>query len=846
MAECLSRSAWGFDPRSIPRCMSWIDAADTSTLTTSGANVTAIRDKANYVNYSITGNSLPTTGSVTLNGNNMLSLTNDCSAIITGNFSNQYRTVFFVAQIDNATVPVTAPRTYNFIGGTTAGASFGIYYWHGTGAIAGGRSGLNATTVDSNYIPSGFFNSSFILSYANFPTTSEIRLNGVPLRLTTNTAFVLTTGNANQTINGSSANRQGWRLGEMLLYDDVLNPTNRQIVEGYLARKWGLTANLPDGHLLKTNRLFGQAFRPPIDLSGCVLWLDAADRNRMTIFSGSNVSQWSDKSGSNNHATQSTLSNQPVFVENVRNGLPVMRFSGLGGVNRTDTRFLENTGMSFPAPPYTVFAVAQAVSNAASSAHGYNYIFKPSRATDWYFMLGSLSNSFTAFAGTSTIWRDTAGLTGGTQPTSNWSVLTVVNLGTTLGLIPYISGNARGAKNGGLSGAAAGYTVGDAPLGFRGQNWNGDIAEIIVFNRDMSYTDRYLIEGYLAWKWGITADLPAAHSYKNTRLNPQGPLYTIPTTFTWSNLTISNGWGDIAMSPDGDTLICSADNYVSQGGIGSANSPYVSTNGGASWSSVRVGGITGAQSIYSVAIAKGTPGTMYAAQFSNVIWKTTDYGNTWTAMTPTGTWTGVKCSANGQIVIATNTGVNTTSLYERIVYSANGGSTWSRATNPTTGSFISCAISADGVIMYAGQSGGSIFVSSNTGNTFTSTGLASTDYYPLKCSSNGQFVVAGRPAALPLFSSNRGTSWIDIPNAPIATLGQGNSRNSIAISEDGNVIFSGNTSTTGYVTLNRGTTWTTHLALIPSGVLGCSDINLNNQKIVTGQYNSANLRIGLR
>jgi hypothetical protein len=30
-----------------------------------------------------------------------------------------------------------------------------------------------------------------------------------------------------------------------------------------------------------------------------------------------------------------------------------------------------------------------------------------------------------------------------------------------------------------------------------------------------SATDRQKIEGYLAWKWGIQASLPAAHPYRN-------------------------------------------------------------------------------------------------------------------------------------------------------------------------------------------------------------------------------------------------------------------------------------------------------------------------------------------
>ena len=39
-----------------------------------------------------------------------------------------------------------------------------------------------------------------------------------------------------------------YQIYEMLLYNAYLNTTDRQKVEGYLAWKWGLQANLPGGH----------------------------------------------------------------------------------------------------------------------------------------------------------------------------------------------------------------------------------------------------------------------------------------------------------------------------------------------------------------------------------------------------------------------------------------------------------------------------------------------------------------------------------------------------------------------------------------------------------------------
>ncbi len=65
----------------------------------------------------------------------------------------------------------------------------------------------------------------------------------------------------------------------------------------------------------------------PSDLSGLSLWFDAADSSTVTL-SGSNVSNWDDKSGNGNHVTQGTAGNQPTLVNNVQNGLPAIRFDG--------------------------------------------------------------------------------------------------------------------------------------------------------------------------------------------------------------------------------------------------------------------------------------------------------------------------------------------------------------------------------------------------------------------------------------------------------------------------------------------------------------------------------------
>jgi hypothetical protein len=43
---------------------------------------------------------------------------------------------------------------------------------------------------------------------------------------------------------------------------------------------------------------------------------------------------------------------------------------------------------------------------------------------------------------------------------------------------------------------------------------SGEIAEIVVLPEAASVAPRQRIEGYLAWKWGLEANLPSGHPYE--------------------------------------------------------------------------------------------------------------------------------------------------------------------------------------------------------------------------------------------------------------------------------------------------------------------------------------------
>jgi hypothetical protein len=57
------------------------------------------------------------------------------------------------------------------------------------------------------------------------------------------------------------------------------------------------------------------------------------------------------------------------------------------------------------------------------------------------------------------------------------------------------------------------FTVGAGYIDNRSKLF-GSINEILVYNITLNTTQRQTVEGYLAWKWGVQASLPAGHPFK--------------------------------------------------------------------------------------------------------------------------------------------------------------------------------------------------------------------------------------------------------------------------------------------------------------------------------------------
>ena len=248
-----------------------------------------------------------------------------------------------------------------------------------------------------------------------------------------------------------------------------------------------------------------------------MVWLDPSDTNTLvgSIVSGGKISKMSDKSGNNHHAEQNTSAKQPTLVLNGLNGKSVLRYDGL----TNGTALINNTVTYGGSHAPTIFAVAYKTGpGQAGPNSGWRCIIYLGGLTSNYnaFFGAYLDNYITFFGNGTNAWNPST--TDANSPAismaNGFAAWSVVNDPITKVATPYVNGGAFATRNGTMNNTSTGYMLGGAATT---QHFPGDIAEVLMLPTAIVTTDiRQRIEGYLAHKWGLTAQLPANHPYKNS------------------------------------------------------------------------------------------------------------------------------------------------------------------------------------------------------------------------------------------------------------------------------------------------------------------------------------------
>jgi len=149
---------------------------------------------------------------------------------------------------------------------------------------------------------------------------------------------------------------------------------------------------------------------------------------------------------------------------------------------------------------------------------------------------------------------------------------------------------------------------------------------------------------------------------------------------------------------------------------------------------------------------------------AGVLYSSADYGSNWAAYagSPTGTWGGVASSSNGQTLYAVQTRNNLGNA-GWIYVSSNAGVDWTQVDgteNLTGGGWNSVACSADGVNAIASQDGvGRVYISPNSGASWFLTSLSAETWTSVASSSNGSILVATSLSGYIYVSRDSGVTW---------------------------------------------------------------------------------------
>lgn len=219
----------------------------------------------------------------------------------------------------------------------------------------------------------------------------------------------------------------------------------------------------------------------PAQISGLLVWTDASTLN---LANNTTLSSWT------NGGSQGTVTCTGTFLTGQLNGLGIVRIT-------TSQFWGPATQPSLSA--YSMFFVTrqrggtnQRVLQSASGNYLYGY---------W----GGQKNVLFVEGNPSIL--------SGQAANSSWDFFSHTRTQNSSYTFNY-NGSSTSSGSSSLNGPLPGLAVNPLTATYPEQS-DCDLAEIILYNSQLATLQVQMIEGYMAWKWGLQANLPAGHPYKN-------------------------------------------------------------------------------------------------------------------------------------------------------------------------------------------------------------------------------------------------------------------------------------------------------------------------------------------
>jgi hypothetical protein len=245
----------------------------------------------------------------------------------------------------------------------------------------------------------------------------------------------------------------------------------------------------PDGILnwmilqnYNSNAIARYAGFTPTQIAGLLVWTDASTLN---LANNTTLSTWT------NGGSQGTVNCTGTYLTNQLNGRGIVRFA------TTQTWSIA----SQPTPPaYSMFFVTRQRGGTnrrvLQSATG-NYLY----------------GYWNGFKNVIYVEGNPSILSGPSSD-SAWDFFSHTRTQNSSYLFNY-NGTTTGSSSSSFNGPLTGLAINTGGAA-AGETSDCDVAEIILYNSQVTTQQVQTVEGYLAWKWGLQANLPANHPYKNS------------------------------------------------------------------------------------------------------------------------------------------------------------------------------------------------------------------------------------------------------------------------------------------------------------------------------------------
>jgi len=257
----------------------------------------------------------------------------------------------------------------------------------------------------------------------------------------------------------------------------------------------------------------------PTQIDGCVLWLDADDKEAIVESSGA-VSSWLDKSGNGNHASQGTGTKQPTYSANGMNGRGIITFdaSTFDTLNAGDSSTIDVAGS-------ITIITASRIADDIASGSGINTVHKD---LQYSCRISDVDVGTISWADSQTWSYYSFGYhSAGLVPSRTAIVTQMRDSSIATECSGYVNGKQVYNKSHGSGDIST--TANDCYIGSYNNSsgwWDGQINEVLIYNRALSTDERQSVELYLSRKWNI----PIQTSHREQ---------TSPSTIQSSSLPVS-------------------------------------------------------------------------------------------------------------------------------------------------------------------------------------------------------------------------------------------------------------------------------------------------------------------